>query len=76
LAKIAGNSRIYWHYAHLLDEAQRLIYLDFKNSNILGMWHNAHHGIVEALHQRDEAAGIQAIEETLELAKRRILTAE
>jgi len=76
LAKIAGNSRLYWHYAHLLDEAQRLIYLDFKSSNILRMWHDAHHGIVEAIHQRNEAAGIQAIEETLELAKRRILRAE
>jgi DNA-binding GntR family transcriptional regulator len=76
LAKIAGNSRLYWHYAHLLDEAQRLIYLDFKSSNILPMWHSTHHGIVDSLHQRDEAAGIRSIEETLELAKRRILRAE
>ncbi len=76
LAKIAGNSRLYWHYAHLLDEAQRLIFLDFKSSNILLMWHNAHHGIVDAILQRDETAGIQAIEETLEMAKRRILRAE
>jgi DNA-binding GntR family transcriptional regulator len=76
LAKIAGNSRLYWHYAHLLDEAQRLIYLDFKSSNILPMWHSTHHGIVDALHQRDEAAGLRSIEETLDLAKRRILRAE
>ncbi len=76
LAKMAGNSRLYWHYAHLLDEAQRLIYLDFKSSNILLMWPNAHHGIINAIHQHDEAAGIQAIGETLELAKKRILRAE
>jgi len=76
LAKIAGNSRLSWHYAHLLDEAQRLIYLDFNSSNILPVWHNTHHGIFDAIHQRDEAAGIRAIEETLELAKRRILRAE
>lgn len=76
IAKIASNSRLYWHYAHLLDEAQRLIYLDFKNSNILPRWHSSHSGIVEAIRRRDEAAGIAAIEETLEHAKRRILTVE
>lgn len=76
IARMAGNSRLYWHYARLLDEAQRLIYLDFKNSNILPMWHSSHHGIVDALRDHDEAAGIAAIEHTLELAKRRILTAE
>lgn len=73
IARIAGNSRLYWHYARLLDEAQRLIYLDFKNSNIIPMWHSSHQGIIEALRNRDEKSGVRAIEDTLEMARRRIL---
>ncbi len=76
LARIAGNSRMYWHYASLLDEAQRLFYMDFKNGNILPEWHHSHHGILEAIRCRDEAAGVQAIHDTLDLAKRRILGAD
>ena len=76
IARIAGNSRLYWHYSSLLDEAQRLIYLDFKNSNIIPMWHSSHIGIIESLRNGDETAGVQAIQETLELAKRRILRAD
>jgi DNA-binding GntR family transcriptional regulator len=74
IARIAGNSRLTWHYARLFDEAQRLIYLDFKNSNIMPAWHSSHHGILDALRNHDEAAGVEAIEHTLELAKRRILS--
>jgi DNA-binding GntR family transcriptional regulator len=76
IARIAGNSRLSWHYAKLLDEAQRLIFLDFQNSNIMPAWHTSHHGIVEALRNHDESAGVEAIEHTLELAKRRILSAD
>ncbi len=73
IARIAGNNRLYWHYASLLDEAQRLIYLDFKNSNILPMWHASHHGIMDALCEHDESKGVQSIKETLEQARRRVL---
>ncbi len=73
IARAARNSRIYWHYNSLMNEALRLIYLDFKNSNILPTWHSSHQGITQALRTGDEANGIQAIQETLELAKKRIL---
>ena len=73
IARIARNSRLYWHYSNLLNEAQRLIYLDFKNNNILPKWHTSHHEIMNALHGRDEEAGVQAIEQTLDKARKRIL---
>jgi len=73
IARIARNSRLYWHYNSILDEAQRLIYLDFKNNNILSKWHHSHHEIMQALRDRDAAAGVQAIEETLDKAMKRIL---
>jgi DNA-binding GntR family transcriptional regulator len=73
IARIARNSRLYWHYNTILDEAQRLIYLDFKNNNILSKWHHSHHEIMQALRDRDAAAGVQAIEETLDKAMKRIL---
>jgi DNA-binding GntR family transcriptional regulator len=73
IARMARNSRIYWHYNSLMNEAQRLIYLDFKNSNILPAWHTSHYGITQALRTKDTAVGVRAIQETLELAKKRIL---
>ncbi len=76
LARLAGNSRLYWHYASLLDEAQRLIYLDFKNNNTLPEWHNSHHGILDTIHCHDEEMGEKAIRDTLEQARRRVLRAE
>ena len=76
IARLAGNSRLSWHYERLIDEAQRLIYLDFKSNNILPIWHNSHHDILQAFHDKDENAGITAIKATLEMAKRRTLRAE
>jgi DNA-binding GntR family transcriptional regulator len=73
IARIARNSRLYWHYNNILNEAQRLIYLDFKNTNIVTEWHHSHHDIIRALRDRDMDAGLQAIEETLEKARKRIL---
>jgi DNA-binding GntR family transcriptional regulator len=73
IARMARNSRIYWHYNSLMNEAQRLIFLDFKNSNILPAWHTSHSGITQALRTGDTATGIRSIQETLELAKKRIL---
>lgn len=75
IARTARNSRIFWHYNGLMNEAQRLIYLDFKNSNILPAWHTSHSGITQALRSGDAASGIQAIQETLDQAKKRILGA-
>ena len=73
IARIAGNGRMYWHYASLMDEAQRLIYLDYKSSNNLSVWRHSHTGILDALRSQDEQTGIQSIIETLDLAQRRIL---
>jgi DNA-binding GntR family transcriptional regulator len=75
IARLARNSRLYWHYSNLLNEAQRLIYLDFKNNNILPKWHSSHLEIMLALRNRDKEAGVQAIEETLDRARKRILGA-
>ena len=73
IARIARNSRLYWHYNNILNEAQRLIYLDFKNNNILSKWQHSHQEIMQALRDRDVDAGMQAIEETLDKARKRIL---
>jgi len=73
IARLARNSRLYWHYNSILNEAQRLIYLDFKNNNILSRWEHSHRDIMQALRDRDVAAGVKAIEETLEQARKRIL---
>ena len=73
IARIARNSRLYWHYNNILNEAQRLIYLDFKNNNILSKWQHSHQEVMQALRDRDLDAGMQAIEETLDKAKKRIL---
>lgn len=76
IARIAGNSRLFGYYRSLLNEAQRLIYLDLKNSNVTNIWHTSHHTIMEAIRNRDEEAGIQCIREVLLKAKRRILGTE
>jgi len=76
IARIAGNSRLFEYYRNLLMQAQRLIYLDFKNNNIYRTWHTSHHEIIEAIRNRDEAAGLQSIRETLAKARRRILGTE
>lgn len=73
IARIARNSRLYWHYNNILNEAQRLIYLDFQNSRILADWHRSHQEIMQALRDRDVAAGLLAIEDTLDKARKRIL---
>jgi DNA-binding GntR family transcriptional regulator len=73
IARLARNNRLYWHYTDLLNEAQRLIYVDFKRSNVLPAWQHSHEDILAALRDGDEIAGAQAIEQTLEKAKKRIL---
>jgi len=76
IARIAGNNRLLSYYRSLLNEAQRLIYLDLKSNNITQIWHTSHHTIVEAIRHRDEEAGIACIREVLLKAKRRILGTE
>jgi DNA-binding GntR family transcriptional regulator len=76
IARIAGNSRLFEYYRTLLNEAQRLIYLDLKNSNITHIWHTSHHTIMDAIRNRDEQTGIGCIREVLLKAKRRILGTE
>ncbi len=76
IARTAGNSRLFEYYRTLLNEAQRLIYLDLKSNNITQIWHTSHYTIMEAIRNRDEEAGIQCIREVLIKAKRRILGTE
>lgn len=73
IAWASRNSRLVWHYQVLLDEAQRLIYMDLKYHNVLHTWHQSHARFIDAIRQKDVAAGIQAIEETMENGKKRIL---
>ena len=76
IARIAGNSRLFGYYRGLLNEAQRLIYLDLKNNNVTQIWHTSHHTIMEAIRNRDAESGNQCIREVLLKAKRRILGTE
>jgi DNA-binding GntR family transcriptional regulator len=76
IARIAGNNRLWGYYRTLLNEAQRLIYLDLKSNNITHIWHTSHLTIMEAIRNHDEEAGIACIREVLLKAKRRILGTE
>ena len=76
IARIAGNSRLLEYYRRLLNEAQQLIYLDLKSSNVTPIWQTSHHTIMAAIQNRDEETGIRCIREVLLKAKRRILGTE
>lgn len=76
IARIAGNTRLVGYYRLLLNEAQRLIFMDLKTSNTPHIWHSSHHTIMEAIHNRDEEAGVNCIREVLLKAKRRVLGIE
>lgn len=73
LASCARNSRLVRHYTNLLHESQRLVYMDFSHLDMSKMWGQGHEKIISALRDRDERAGITAIEESLENARKRIL---
>jgi DNA-binding GntR family transcriptional regulator len=75
LAGCARNSRLIWYYETLMNEAQRLFYMDITLHHKDFHWAHGHENILSALRQRDEKAGITAIRETLESARRRILGA-
>jgi DNA-binding GntR family transcriptional regulator len=76
IAQAARNSRLIRHYSNLLDEAQRLIYMDLKYNAVLHTWQRSHQGLVEALKNRDEEAGKKAVEEIMANGKKRILGLE
>jgi DNA-binding GntR family transcriptional regulator len=73
LAAASRNSRLLWYYETLLNEAQRLFYMDISLHKMDFQWGHGHEGIINALRTRDEAAGLAAIRDTLENARKRVL---
>jgi DNA-binding GntR family transcriptional regulator len=73
LASFARNSRLVRNYTNLLHEAQRLFYMDFSRNDMFQQWGHGHEKIIAALRSRDEQAGLAAIEESLENARKRTL---
>lgn len=75
LAAAGRNSRLLWYYEILMNEAQRLFYMDISHHRNGFRWGHGHEEIIEALRNRDAATGVTAIRETLENARKRILGA-
>jgi DNA-binding GntR family transcriptional regulator len=73
LASFSRNSRLLRHYTNLLQESQRLVYMDFSHLDMTQMWGHGHEKIISALQNRDEHALVAAIEESLQNARKRIL---
>jgi DNA-binding GntR family transcriptional regulator len=73
LAAASRNSRLLWYYETLMNEAQRLFYMDISLHNKEFQWGHGHEGIIKALRNRDEVAGVTAIRDTLENARKRVL---
>jgi DNA-binding GntR family transcriptional regulator len=73
LAAAGRNSRLLWYYETLMNEAQRLFYMDISIHSREFRWGHGHEGIIMALRNRDEAAGVTAIRDTLEKARKRVL---
>ncbi len=73
LARAARNDRLFWYYEILMNEAQRLFHMDLLRHPDLYQWAHGHESILRALRSRDEAAGLAAIRQALESARRRIL---
>jgi DNA-binding GntR family transcriptional regulator len=73
LATASRNSRLLWYYETLMNEAQRLFYMDISLHNKEFQWGHGHEGIIKALRNRDEVAGVTAIRDTLENARKRVL---
>jgi len=73
LAAAGRNSRLLWYYETLMNEAQRLFYMDVSNHHQDFRWGHGHEGILQALRSRDEQAGVTVIRDTLENARKRIL---
>lgn len=75
LAAASRNSRLLWYYEVLMNEAQRLFYMDISLHNAEFRWGHGHEGIIAALRNRDEATGVATIRDTLDHARKRILGA-
>jgi len=73
LAAAGRNSRLLWYYEVLMNEAQRLFYMDISLHPKDFRWGHGHDGIIQALRNRDETVGVTAIRDTLENARKRIL---
>lgn len=73
VAHASRNGRLCGYYRNLLDEAQRLLYMDVKQHDIQTTWHTSHGRFVNALKRRDEDEGARAVEEVTANAKKRFL---
>lgn len=73
LAACGGNSRLLLYYEILMNEAQRLFYMDMSLHHRGFRWGHGHEGIIQALRNRDEEAGVSVIREALENARKRVL---
>jgi DNA-binding GntR family transcriptional regulator len=75
LASAGKNSRLLWYYEMLMNEAQRLFYMDITLHQNEFKWGHGHEGIIQALRNRDEQTGMKVITDTLEKARKRVLGA-
>jgi DNA-binding GntR family transcriptional regulator len=75
LAAAGKNSRLLWYYEMLMNEAQRLFYMDITLHRNDFQWGHGHEGIIQALRNRDEETGMKVITDTLEKARKRVLGA-
>jgi DNA-binding GntR family transcriptional regulator len=73
LAAAGKNGRLLWYYETLMNEAQRLFYMDISLNKKDFPWGHGHEGIIKALRGRDEVAGVAVIRDTLENARKRVL---
>lgn len=75
LAAVGRNSRLLGYYETLMNEAQRLFYMDITLHHNDFQWGHGHDGMIQALRNRDETAGLKVISDTLEKARKRVLGA-
>lgn len=75
LAAAGRNHRLLWYYEALMNEAQRLFYMDITRHHKDFRWGHGHEGILQCLRDRDEETGVKVITETLEDARKRVLGA-
>jgi DNA-binding GntR family transcriptional regulator len=73
IAAVCRNERLTWHLEHVLDDAQRLVYMDLKTNDAPWAWQRDHERILEALRCHDEAAAAKAVEDGLAEARERLL---
>ena len=73
LAAASRNRRLLTYYETLMNETQRLFYMDISLHHKEFRWGHGHEGIIKALRDRDETAGVAAIRNALENARKRVL---